>query len=602
MKAGNTVVKDVLLRVPELPGIYQMFDVNGDILYIGKAKNLKNRLKTYISSMLSTRIINLVEAIASIEYIVTSNEAEALLLEARLIKSHQPKYNILLKDDKSFPYIMVRSDHNIPQILKYRGKLSADNLFFGPFASIGDVNNALKFLHKTFKLRNCTDAYFNQRKRPCLQYEIGMCSAPCVGKISDKEYHQSFSEAIEFLSGNSTKLQASLAVQMNEYSENMNYERAAVIRDKIKNLSYIQMESSNYLSNLNNIDVIVAVANTDSICIAISFYRFGHYYGHKIIFPEKSMTSVDSIEELLSSFVSVFYQNKLPPDEVILSHKIYDMDILEDALSQIHGTKVKISVPIKSVKKTLIDKAIAIATEGLNNKIKHFGINRSILERMAQLFHLTEAPLRIEIYDNSHIMGSFAVGAFVVSTPSGFDKKEYRYYNVENKIGDDYAMLREVITRRCSKLLKDNTKTPDLMLIDGGKGQLSVVTKVMQGLSLDIPVVAIAKGPDRNSGREFFYLTSGEEMTLDRNDPLMKYLQILRDEAHRFAITTHRNKRTRAIMVSSLDHIKGVGKTRKRALLHHFGSVEAIRSATVEDICKVYGVSRELAKEILEHL
>ena len=608
MNEGHLTIKSTLLSVPEASGIYQMLGDKGEILYIGKAKNLKNRLKNYISTQLTTRIINLVSKITAIEYITTSNESEALLLESRLIKKHQPKYNVLLKDDKSFPYIKARFDHGFPQIIKYRGKITKEGQYFGPFANVGEVNRVLTFLQKTFKLRNCTDNYFAGRKRPCLQYQIGRCSAPCVGKISEADYNASVNEALAFLKGNNIELQKDLAKQMAAASSNEDYEKAAFIRDKIKSLSYIQTESDNHISILHSTDVIAAVEASGIICISVSFYRFGNFYGHKLFFMDVEVDNSTSLSsrplcaEAISSFIGTFYQDIPIPEEIIISHIIEDNDLILKALEQIHGISTKITIPTKGLKKSLINKAEESANEGLKQKVKNEGVSRQIYEEIAEVFHLTQIPERIEIYDNSHISGTSAVGAFVVAAPGGFQKKEYRCYNMENKIGDDYAMLREVLVRRLGKLKNSDSKRPDLMLIDGGKGQLSVAIEVMNKLEIDIPVSAIAKGADRNAGRETFYLPSGEEFTFDRNKPLMKYLQILRDEAHRFAITSHRKKRAKAMNISSLDDIADIGPARKKALLSYFGSIYAIKSASVEEIAKVPGVSRALAKVILEGL
>ena len=597
MSEGCNILKSTLVSAPETPGIYQMFGEADEILYIGKAKNLKNRLQNYISNNLTTRIIHLVSNIKRVEYITTFNEADALLLESRLIKQHQPKYNVLLKDDKSFPYIKVRFDHEFPQIIKYRGKISKDGEYFGPFANVSEVNKVLTFLHKTFKLRNCTDNYFAGRKRPCLQYQIGRCSAPCVGKISATAYKEYVDEALEFLKGRNIQLQKNLAKQMEIASGEEDYEKAAIIRDKIRSLSYIQTESDNHIELLHNIDAIAAVEDAGIVCISVSFYRFGHFYGHKLFFVDGADTS-----EALSSFIGTFYQSMPIPEEIIISHDIEDKDVLLKALSQIHDAKITMTVPSKGAKKALLNKAKDTAQEGLYQKVKNDGVNYQLYKEIADIFYLPALPERIEIYDNSHIMGAAAVGAFVVATQKGFQKKEYRHYNVENKIGDDYAMLREVLMRRLTKLKNGEGAKPDLLLIDGGKGQLSTAMDVMAKLNIDVPVVCIAKGPERNAGREVFYLPSGEELTFDRNKPLMKYLQILRDEAHRFAITTHRKKRARAMGVSSLDDIADIGPAKKKALLGYFGSVEAIKAASVEEIAKVPGVSKSLATAVLAHL
>lgn len=599
MNESHNIIRTTLVSAPEGPGVYKMLDEVGVILYIGKAKNLKNRLKNYISTQLTTRIINMVLSIRKIEYIITASEAEALRLESRLIKQHQPKYNVLLKDDKSFPYIKVRLDHAFPQIIKYRGKINPDGKYFGPFANIAEVDKVLIFLHKTFKLRNCTDTYFAGRTRPCLQYQIGRCSAPCTKKISPEEYKKSVNEAVEFLKGNSLKLQQNLTKEMEHASKEMDYEKAATIRDKIKNLTYIQTEGNSHISILHNVDVIAAINEAGVTSIAISFYRHRHFYGHKLFFPENPNAE---LSEVLAAFISDFYQNTPVPKEVIINHELEYPDVIIEALKQIYATSIDITVPLSGPKKILLNKTIETATEGLKKKVKDEGVSRQIYQELMEVFNLNSPPGRIEIYDNSHIMGSAAVGAFVVATPEGFKKKDYRYYNVENKIGDDYAMMREVMLRRLAKLKQDDTNKPDLILIDGGKGHLFTVLQVMQEVGIEVSVIAVAKGPDRNAGKEVFYMPSGQEVTFDRNKPLMKYLQILRDEAHRFAITSHRKKRDRQMDISSLDTIEGIGQIRKRALLLHFGSVSAIRSSSIEEISKVPGISKLLAKDILQWL
>lgn len=596
---GQQVLKKTLLSVPEVPGIYKMLGDNGEVLYVGKAKNLKNRLKNYLNKGLTTRIMTMVSLIRNIEYISTNTEADALLLESRLIKQHQPKYNVLLKDDRSFPYIKARFDHEFAQLIKYRGKITNNAKYFGPFANVSEVNRVLTFLHKTFKLRNCSDNYFNSRKRPCLQYQIGRCSAPCVGKITKEGYAASIKEAIQFLDGRSAELQKSLAKQMDDASKNEDYEQAAMIRDKIKGLSYIQGKASNHINLLYDIDVVVAIKEASLVAISITFYRGGHSYGHKIVFIDDGN---GDIALAISSFISKFYQSMPIPKEIIINIVIEDKELLEEAFTQLHGTKIKIIDNAKAERKKLIEGAELVAIEALHNKAKLDGVNRQIYEEIAEVFGLNKVPERIEIYDNSHIMGTSAVGAFVVASPDGFHKKEYRHYNVENKIGDDYAMLREVINRRLTKCKNGDGASPDLMLIDGGKGQLSTVLDVMKRLDIEVPVVAIAKGPERNAGREVFFLASGKEITFDRNNPLMKYLQILRDEAHRFAITTHRKKRSKLIAVSSLDNIDDIGPARKKALLGHFGSMDAISEATPQEIAKVDGISLALAKRIHENL
>jgi excinuclease ABC subunit C len=590
-------IKNIIQKAPETPGIYQMISSDNSILYIGKAKNIKKRLLNYIGNNLNTRTILMVRQISKIEYVITSNEAEALLLESRLIKKHQPKYNVLLKDDKSFPYIMLRQDHDFSQISKYRGKVSDNkfNKFFGPFANIGAVNNSLKFLQKTFKLRNCTDSYFSNRTRPCLQYQIGRCSAPCVGKISKEEYGESVKHAMAFLSGESQELQNELAYQMTIASNNMEYEKAAEIRNKIQNLSHIQLSNDRVKDGIIDLDAIAIAEKYGIYCVAICFYRGRQFYGNKLYFP---IGEKNSLSEVLSYVIGLFYQNTICPKEIIVNIEIEDKEILEEALFQLHNIPTKIHVPMKSTKKSLINSALTAAEEGLKIKLKTQEANLEILNKIAKLFDITDTPQRIEIYDNSHIMGSHAVGAMVVSTPEGFSKKEYRSYNVENKTGDDYAMLREVMNRRMKKIISGEGPIPDLVIIDGGKGQLSTAVEVMKKLGLSLNIIAMSKGVDRNAGREMFHMISGKEFTLDKNDQTMKYLQLLRDEAHNFAISKHRKKRTKAIYFSSLDDIESIGAARKKALLNFFGGIDTIKSASIEDLMKVPGISKSVAEKL----
>jgi excinuclease ABC subunit C len=541
----------------------------------------------------------MVRQISKIEYVTTSNEAEALLLESRLIKKHQPKYNVLLKDDKSFPYIALRQDHDFPQITKHRGKISDNksNRFFGPFANIGAVNNSLKFLQKTFKLRNCNDSYFGNRARPCLQYQIRRCSAPCVQKISKEEYGESVKQAMAFLNGESQQLQNELAHQMTIASNNMEYEKAAEIRNKIQNLSHIQLGNDSIKEGIIDLDAIAVVEKYGIYCVAICFYRGRQFYGNKLYFPTGEKNSQS---EVLSYVIGLFYQNTVCPKEIIVNTEIEDEEILEEALYQLHGIRTQIHVPMKSIKKSLIDSALTTAEEGLKIKLKTQTANLEILNKITELFNLTNTPQRIEIYDNSHIMGSHAVGGMVVSTPDGFSKKEYRSYNVENKTGDDYAILREVMNRRMKKIASADGPIPDLMIIDGGKGQLSTAIEVMKKMGLKLNIIAMSKGVDRNAGREVFHMVSRDEFTLDRNDKTMKYLQLLRDEAHNFAINKHRTKRTKAIYFSSLDDIPGIGAARKKALLHFFGGIDAIKIASIEDLMKAQGISESVARKIFD--
>lgn len=593
-------IKELINNAPLEAGIYQMLDKDGVVLYIGKAKVLRNRLKNYMGNKLTGKTLLMVRQIENIEWVITKSESEALILESRLIRKHKPKYNVLLKDDKSFPYIIVRKDHDFPQVNKYRGKINKEkNKYFGPFASTMEVNNALKFLQKNFKLRNCTDNYFAARKRPCLQYQIGRCSAPCVGKISKTEYIDSIREAIMFLSGDSKKLQAKLAHEMEIYAQNMEYEKAAEARDKIRNLSYIQLNNKIAGGEALDLDAIAVCNKLDIYSVTISFYRKGQFYGQKSYFFEGEARSK---EEALSSFIGQFYQNASSPKEILINTKIDDKDLLEEALFQMQNIKVKIHAPVRGMKKSLIIDTIDAGEKALDSKIKNQLAKDEILEEIVELFDLDDIPERIEIYDNSHIMGRSAVGAMVVAGREGFIKGEYRIYNVENKIGDDYAMLSEVLTRRMKKIREGKSNAADLMIIDGGKGQLSTAKKVMDKMGLELNIIAMSKGVDRNAGKEIFHMLDGREFTLDKNTKLMKYLQILRDEAHNFAINSHRKKRDKTIYHSSLDKIPGIGPARKKALLNYFGGIEEVKNATFQDLMKAEGISKKVAEYIFDSL
>jgi excinuclease ABC subunit C len=593
-------LKELVQNAPSDPGVYQMVSKDGEILYIGKAKNLNKRLKSYISRSLNGKTLILVKKIHSLELTITPNESEALLLESRLVRKYQPRYNVLLKDDKSFPYIMVRIDHDFPQINKYRGKIDLGNKnLFGPFANVGEVNNALKFLQKTFKLRNCTDNYFKQRTRPCLQYQIGRCSAPCVGKISTDEYGESVEEAKLFLRGQSKELQKSLAKKMEEASKNTEYEKAASFRDRIKNLSYIQLKGDEIDSEKMDFDIVAASEFAGIYGIIICFYRKGQFYGQKIYFPEGD---IDNVSEAISSFIGMFYQNHKPPKEILLNAKIEDEDIYKEAIKQLHNIMPKISIPVRGYKNSLLISTIEALEQNIRARVKASKVGRELLDKIADLFDLASIPKRIEIYDNSHIMGSYPVGAMVVSKPNGFDKKEYRIYNVENKIGDDYAMLAEVLSRRMKKIVKKEGENPDLIIIDGGKGHLSVARRLMDEMDLSLNIVSMSKGVQRNDGKEVFHKLSGESFTLDRNLPVMKYLQIMRDEAHHFAISNHRKRRSKSMYFSSLDDIQSIGPMRKKALLNYFGGIEEIRKATIEELAKVDNISHKMAKNIYDQI
>ncbi|WP_341754692.1 excinuclease ABC subunit UvrC [Candidatus Tisiphia endosymbiont of Dioctria rufipes] len=604
---GSELIKSHLENAPNLPGVYKMLGADQQVIYVGKAKNLKKRLTNYIKTDLDNKTIRMVSLTHHLEYNVTNSEIEALLLEAQLIKKFQPKFNILLKDDKSFPYVKLRLDTDYPQLIKYRGKNLSSGEFFGPFVSSEQVDTTLKELQKIFKLRSCSDNYFKNRKRPCLQYQIGRCSAPCVGKISKEDYSELVDQVRDFLTGKTKELQKTLSDKMEQLSLQLRFEAAAEIRDRIKALSYIQLKSTLSSNSIKNADVIAIVEKNNCYCIQLFVYRFGQSYGNIAYFPFQ--TDESSKAEILIQFINQFYQTNPVPDEIIINYPIIDIELVTKAIKQLSANnKLSIIHPIRGNKVKLLENAELNGQLALDQHLKQFAKNQIIFQQIQQLFNLPLLPDRIEVYDNSHIMGTFAVGSMIVATKSGFDKKEYRIFNIpvakgDAKGGDDYEMLRTVLTRRFTRLKKEPLKSiVSLMIIDGGKGHLSVVQKIMAEFGLAIPFVCMSKGPDRNAGCEQFHMPGKEAFTIDKNLPVMKYLQILRDEAHNFAIKNHRLRRSKAIKVSSLDDINSVGLIRKKALLHYFGSYKAICDATIEELSKVKGISQTLAKHIFTSL
>ncbi|WP_342170205.1 excinuclease ABC subunit UvrC [Rickettsia endosymbiont of Seladonia tumulorum] len=626
---GNELIKSKLIDIPERSGVYRMFDANKQVIYVGKAKNLKKRLTNYIKTDLDTKTLRMVANTCSLEYSITNSEVEALLLEAQLIKKFQPKFNILLKDDKSFPFIKLRLDHDFPQLLKYRGRALNDGKFFGPFASATEVNTTLSELQKIFKLRSCTDNYFNSRTRPCLQYEIKRCYAPCVGKINKKDYAELVGQVKDFLQGRSKELQENLSKKMEELSEQMRFEEAADIRDRIKALSYVQLKAG-ITDIVKDADIIAIVEKNGHYCVEVFLYRIGQACGNIPYFPTSTENSTK--EEVLRHFLLQFYQKQQVPPEIIINHEIDDKDNIIEAIRSINDfAKLSITIPASGGKLKLVQNAEENALFSLEQYLKKFTKNQELMFEVKELFNLPEIPERIEVYDNSHIQGKFAVGVMIVAGKSGFDKKEYRVFSLSSRdsitgsskstnndgvscfldtvdkprydaVGDDYEMLRQVLTRRLTRLKQEPHRLPSLMIIDGGKGHLGIVKEVMNKLQMDIPFVCMSKGPDRNAGLEQFHMVGREVFTLNKNLPLMKYLQILRDEAHNFAIKNHRLSRSRAIKVSSLDEIEGIGDTRKKALLHYFGSYKAVSDATLDELSKVKGISKSLAKMIFNAL
>jgi excinuclease ABC subunit C len=544
MLTAQEFLQSQISQLPDTPGVYQMIDQHNNILYIGKAKNLKKRLASYTKHDLSTRIQRMVFQVYQLKYILTNSEAEALLLEATLIKKIKPKFNVLLKDDKSFPYIKITDKDQYPQISKFRGKPGKDASFFGPFASSKQVDVAVTEIQKIFQIRTCSDAYFNIRKRPCLLYQISKCSAPCTGKINQQDYKNLTQQSIAFLSGSSKTLLKTMEQEMNLASADFEYEKAAKLRDRIKAVNYVREKNSMNLTTISNADVIVIVANQNLVCIEVFFYRGGQNFGTSTYFPANS-EGIDLLEAL-SSFLGQFYQNKKPAGKILLNYDLGDQaQVLEIALLQLHDIKTKIVCAKNKEQKTLIEIIEKNAHSSLSSKSRQIGdITQRMLE-IGQLFGLSNTPKRIELYDNSHIMGQFAIGAMVVAGPGGFEKNQYRKFNIRTNTntfgGDDYQMMREMLTRRLAKLSDENR--PDLIIIDGGKGHMSTVAEVMQCLGLDIPFVCMSKGPDRNKGHETFYQLGKEGFSLPNDNKTMQYLQYLRDEVHNFAIKSHRAKR-----------------------------------------------------------
>lgn len=600
---GKDLIKSYIEDIPHYPGIYRMLDIDKKVIYIGKAKNLKNRLKQYTGDLEGKTSI-MISLTHYLEYSVTESESSALLLEGQLIKKFKPKFNILLKDDKSFPYIKLRLDHEFPQLLKYRGRDFKNGKFFGPFASVKHVEVTLLELQKIFKLRSCSDVYFSSRKRPCLQYQINRCSAPCTGKISKENYDELVSQVKTFLSGKNKSLQNFLSQKMQLLSDALEFEEAAKIRDRIKALSYIQLKAEGTGLSFDT-DLIAITKINGEYCIQLYIYRSGQACGNHPYFPEH--TEDQTIPEILEAFIIQLYQDKIPPKHIMLSHSINDANIFSKALKELHDVNVKIMVVSKKSGAVagLMQIALENAKIALEQHIKNSAKNMQALEEVQKIFNLPSLPNRIEVYDNSHIQGSFAIGAMIVAGKNGFEKKEYRLFTIkeqqENVLGgDDYSMLREVLIRKLNKLQNEPHRLPDLMIIDGGRGHMKIVQQVLKKFDLNIPFVCMSKGIDRNSGKEQFHRPDYEVFTLDKNLLVMKYLQILRDEVHNFAIKNHRKKRSKAIRISSLDNIPGIGEIRKKSLLSYFGSFAAIADATIDELMKVDGINKDLATIVYE--
>ena len=599
---GKEVIKKELPLIPKLPGVYRMLNDKNEILYVGKAKNLPNRLKSYVAEKNHIiRTERMLSQTKKLEITTTSNESEALLLEANLIKKHKPKFNILLRDDKSFPFIFIGNKDKWPQIKRHRGKKNKEGFYFGPFASAGSANWTIKMIQKIFHLRVCDDTVFKNRERPCILYEIKRCSGPCVGYIKKEEYKKTVDDAIEFVSGKSRKIQKSLSDQMEKASEDLDFEKAVILRDRIKSLNIIQSSQRINEANLIEADVIAGYKESGKTCIQVFFYRSKQNWGNQSFFPKHDPD--EKLSNILNSFVSQFYENKSVPSSIILSEQIKEKVLIEKTLSQKEKKQINISVAKKGSKLKVINNAIKNAKDSLNRKLYESQNNRELFDAVAKKFNLETNINLIEVYDNSHIQGTNSVGALITYGDEGFIKKRYRKFNikVQKNKQDDYGMMREILNRRFKRAVqeKDNYLTfPDLVLVDGGKGQYSVARETLNELGLhDIPILAIAKGKFRNSGNETFF-HNGKRFKFAKNDPTLFFLQRIRDESHRFAISAHRAKRKKGISKSLLDQIEGIGSIRKRALLNHFGSARAVESASLDEIKSVEGVEVKVAKKI----
>ena len=607
--SGVAVLAGFVKTFPQKPGVYRMMNAAGDVLYVGKAKSLKKRVSSYLQiDRLPIRLQRMVFDTHTCEVVITHTEAEALLLESNLIKQLKPRYNILLRDDKSFPYIMITGDHAFPRILKHRGARAKGNEYFGPFASAGAVNATLTTLQKVFLLRSCTDAVFSNRTRPCLLHQIKRCAAPCVGRVNPDDYAELVREARAFLTGDSRAMQTELARRMDEAAAQQHYEAAASFRDRIRAMTSVQAHQDINVLNLGEADVIALHRAGGHSCVQVFFFRGGQNFGNRAYFP--SHAADDSDGDIIEAFIGQFYDSFTPPKEIMLNTETPNQAVLEEALTIKAGRKVNISVPQRGDRRTLVDHAAINAREALLRRMAENTAQRKLLEGTAEVFSLPAAPDRIEVYDNSHISGTHMVGAMIVAGPGGPMKNAYRKFNIKTADlapGDDYGAMREVLTRRFARAQKEDPERklgqwPDLVLLDGGLGQLNVGLKVLADLGIsDLCVAGIAKGPDRNAGREQFFMPGREPFMLPPNHPVLYFLQRLRDEAHRFAITAHRAKRSKAIGQSLLDAVTGIGASRKKALLRHFGSAKDVAGAGLKDLQTVPGISAATAKKIYDH-
>ncbi|WP_298962619.1 excinuclease ABC subunit UvrC [uncultured Roseibium sp.] len=634
VKKGVDVIADEVKRLPNGPGVYRMLDEDGEVLYVGKARSLKKRVTSYTRLQgQSNRIMRMILSTASMEFVVTETEPEALLLEANLIKRLRPRFNVLLRDDKSFPYILVTGDHESAAIVKHRGARKRKGDYFGPFASAGAVDRTINALQKAFLIRTCSDSYYENRTRPCLQYQIKRCAGPCTGEIDQEDYAGLVSEAKAFLSGRSQLIKKQLAEQMETASAELEFERAAIYRDRLSALSHIQAHQGINPQSVEEADVFAIHQEGGQNCVQVFFFRTGQNWGNRAYFPkaDKSLEEAD----ILESFLAQFYDDKPAPKQILLSHRLTEQELLSEALSERTGRKVDVATPQRGEKRELVDHALTNAREALGRRLAETSSQARLLKGVAEAFDLKAPPRRIEVYDNSHIMGTNAVGGMIVAGLEGFTKGQYRKFNIKSEDlvpGDDYGMMREVLMRRFSRLLKEHAREsakdvhdtvqngdtndddidapaasempawPDLVLIDGGQGQLTAARETLEELGIsDVPLVGIAKGPDRDAGREKFFIPGRQSFMLPERDPVLYFVQRLRDEAHRFAIGSHRARRKKDIVKNPLDEIAGIGPTRKKALLTHFGTAKAVSKAGLDDLAAVPGISEAMARLVYDH-
>jgi excinuclease ABC subunit C len=632
LQAGVAAIREVVQTLPTRPGVYRMLDARGEVLYVGKARVLRNRVANYTQvDRLPMRLQRMVSQTRGLTIVTTNSEADALLLEAQLIKRYRPAYNVLLRDDKSFPFILLRSEHDFPRITKHRGARRAKGNYYGPFASAGSVNTTINALQKLFLLRSCTDGFFSRRDRPCLLYQIKRCSAPCVGRIDKDGYAELVSEAKDFLGGKSSSVQKKIEVQMAQAAEALDFERAAMLRDRLRAATFIQGSQAINAEGLKDADIFAMANNGGQVAVQAFFIRGGQNWGHRAFFPTHTEGLTD--EEVLTAFLAQFYEEVPPARCILVDRDLPEADLLAEAFRESAGGKVDISVPQRGDRRRLIEQAARNAIEALERRAAESGTKAKILREVAEFFELPEPPRRIEVYDNSHIQGTKAVGAMVVAGPEGFVKNQYRKFNIKTaQTNDDFGMMREVMARRFGRLVAESADAvdplveadgeqpkvggitrpdapqdddplwPDLVLIDGGKGQMTAVRETVEELGIeDIALIAIAKGPNHGrEGREVFHFPDGREKMLTENSPVLFYLQRLRDEVHRFAIGAHRDKRSRAITASPLDEIPGIGPARKRALLLHFGTAGRVRAAGLEDLQRAPGVSATVAQAVYD--